>query len=112
MRRCGCWSEQRLYCGDVCRRTKCHFKGHGCTVYGIGHNPDRRSRLYVAPKAIDKMYHHFNQNFGYHYTPEAFAGVGQLYVSDPRFTENVDQYGEGLSQFLAEAMRIYAESQA
>lgn len=66
----------------------------------------------VAQKAIDKMYHHFNRNFGYHYTPEAFAGVGQLYVSDPRFTENVDQYGEGLSRFLAEAMRIYWESQA
>lgn len=66
----------------------------------------------IAQKAMDKMYHQFNQNFGYHYTPEAFAGVGQLYVSDPRFTENVDQYGEGLSHFLAEAMRIYAESQA
>lgn len=62
-----------------------------------------------AQKAIDKMYRHFNQNFGYHYTLEAFAGLGQMYVCDSRFTENIDQYGEGLSLFLSEAMLIYAQ---
>ena len=66
----------------------------------------------VAQKAIAKMYCHFNENFGYQYTLEAFAGVGQLYVSDPRFTENIDRYGEGLSLFLAEAMSIYAANEA
>lgn len=66
----------------------------------------------VAQKAMDRMYRHFNLNFGYQYTLEAFAGVGQLYVSDPRFTENIDKYGEGLSEFLAEAMHIYATNQA
>lgn len=62
----------------------------------------------LAQKAIDKLYHFFNQNFGYQYSLEAFAGVGQLYISDSRFTENIDQYGEGLSKFLAEAMHVYA----
>lgn len=66
----------------------------------------------VAQKAMDTMYRHFNQNFGCQYTLEAFADVGQLYINDPRFTENVDQYGEGLSKFLAEAMRIYAAHHA
>ena len=66
----------------------------------------------VAQKAMDKMFCYFNQNFGYQYTLEAFAGVGQLYVNDSRFTENVDKYGEGLSRFLAEAMGIYAINQA
>lgn len=55
------------------------------------------------------MYRHFNQNFGYNYSLEAFAGIGQLYVYDSRFTANIDQYGEGLSKFLAEAMGIYAK---
>lgn len=58
------------------------------------------------------MYRHFNQNFGYNYSLEAFAGIGQLYVYDSRFTANIDQYGEGLSKFLAEAMGIYAKKQA
>ena len=66
----------------------------------------------VAQKAMDKMYRYFNRNFGYNYTLEAFAGLGQLYVSDPRFTENVDKYGKGLSSFLAEAMAIYWEKQS
>lgn len=65
----------------------------------------------VAQEAIDKMYQHFNSNFGYHYTLEAFAGVGQMYITDERFTVNVDKYGEGLSKFLAEAMKIYATRQ-
>lgn len=65
----------------------------------------------TAQKAMEKMYQHFNKNFGYQYTLEAFAGVGQLYITDKRFTENIDKYGEGLSEFLAEAMKIYVESQ-
>ena len=37
-------------------------------------------------------------------------GLGQMYVDDPRFTENIDQYGEGLSAFLAQAMKHYADT--
>lgn len=66
----------------------------------------------IAQEAMAKMYEHFNKNLGYQYTLEAFAGVGQMYITDVRFTENVDKYGAGLSQFLAEAMKIYADSQA
>ncbi|MGI6711505.1 MAG: MerR family transcriptional regulator [Bacillota bacterium] len=66
----------------------------------------------IVQKAMEKMYCYFNKNFGYQYTPEAFAGVGQMYITDTRFTKNIDKYGAGLSNFLAEAMRIYAESRA
>jgi DNA-binding transcriptional MerR regulator len=63
----------------------------------------------VAQKAMENMYRYFNQNFGNTYSPEAFAGLGQMYSSDERFEKNIDQYGEGLSQFLAEAMAVYAK---
>lgn len=66
----------------------------------------------IAQKAIDGMYKFFNENFGYSYSLEAFAGLGQMYVCDTRFTKNIDQFGEGLSVFLADAMRIYAEKQS
>lgn len=59
---------------------------------------------------MEKMYRYFNKNFGYHYNPEAFAGLGQMYVCDQRFTENIDQFGEGLSAFLEKAMKHYADS--
>ncbi len=43
------------------------------------------------------------------YTPEAFAGLGRMYVEDVRFTENIDRYGDGLARFLCDAMGVYAE---
>lgn len=64
----------------------------------------------TAQVAMDKMYNYFNASFGYRYSLEAFAGVGQMYVTDERFTVNIDKYGDGLSKFLSEAMKIYAES--
>ena len=42
------------------------------------------------------------------YSLEAFAGLGQMYVDDERFTKNIDQFGEGLSVFMRDAMGIYA----
>ena len=74
---------------------------------GIRHEDPGSSNVQEAMAA---MYDRFNSNFGGHYTPEAFAGVGQLYITDERFTANVDQYGKGLSAFLAKAMAIFAES--
>ena len=60
--------------------------------------------------AIKEWYAFLNQNFGT-YSPEAFYGLGQLYVQDERFTENIDQYGEGLAQFMSEAMAIFSKRQ-
>lgn len=58
---------------------------------------------------MENMFSFFNSSFGVVYTPEMFAGIGQMYVSDQRFTKNIDAYGQGLSKFLAESMRIFAE---
>ena len=60
--------------------------------------------------AVGELYSFFNQNTGHHYSPAAFAGLGQMYVDDPRFTKTIDKYAEGLSAFLAKAMAIYAEN--
>ncbi len=69
-----------------------------------GEAPDSET----AQNAIDDMFRFFNQTFGHVYTPEAFAVLGQVYVDDERFTQNIDRYGEGLSAFLARAMGEYA----
>lgn len=62
----------------------------------------------AAQKAMAEMYAFYNENFGYHYSYEAFRGLGEMYVADERFTKNIDAYGEGLSRFLKEAMAIFA----
>lgn len=40
---------------------------------------------------------------------EAFAGLGQMYVDDPRFGAHYDANGEGTAVFVRDAMRVYAE---
>lgn len=62
-----------------------------------------------AQKAIEQWYHCLNTHFG-KYSLEAFKGLGQIYIQDERFTKNIDQYGEGLAEFMAQAMAHYSES--
>ncbi len=62
-----------------------------------------------AQKAIHDWYEFLNGNVGYHYTLEAFEGLGQMYVDDERFTKNIDHYGEGLALFMRDAMKVYAD---
>jgi DNA-binding transcriptional MerR regulator len=61
-------------------------------------------------KVVEELYRFFNSNFGYHYSLEAFAGLGQMYVNDERFTKTIDSFGKGLSVFLAKAMGVYADT--
>ena len=42
-------------------------------------------------------------------TGEAFAGLGQLYQSQPDFRARYDGRADGLTDYLAEAMRIHGE---
>ncbi|MEJ8778763.1 MerR family transcriptional regulator [Pseudogracilibacillus sp. ICA-222130] len=64
-----------------------------------------------AQLAIASWYNFLNKYTGHHYSLEAFQGLGQMYVTDERFTKNIDQFGEGLAQFMYEAMQIYARKQ-
>ncbi|HET7579118.1 MAG TPA: MerR family transcriptional regulator [Bacillales bacterium] len=48
------------------------------------------------------------QQFG-DYSPEAFKGLGQMYVEDQRFTKNIDKYGDGLARFMRDAMQVYSD---
>ncbi|PLR76273.1 MerR family transcriptional regulator [Bacillus sp. V3-13] len=43
------------------------------------------------------------------YSLDAFKGLGQLYVDDERFTKSIDKFGEGLAQFMRDAMAVYAD---
>ncbi|MFB5268712.1 MerR family transcriptional regulator [Paenibacillus enshidis] len=60
-----------------------------------------------AQKAIGEWYS-FITRFG-NYTPEAFKGLGEMYVEDDRFRHNIDRFGEGLAVFMREAMASYAD---
>mgnify|MGYP006167278771 FL=1 len=42
-------------------------------------------------------------------TKDGYIGLGQMYVSDERFTQNYDKYAPGCAAFMAQAMGIYAQ---
>jgi DNA-binding transcriptional MerR regulator len=44
----------------------------------------------------------------YECTPEIHAGLGRMYVADPRFTANIDAAGEGLAAYLSAAIAANA----
>ncbi|MFC7364632.1 MULTISPECIES: MerR family transcriptional regulator [Bhargavaea] len=53
-------------------------------------------------------WHAFLNSMGHTYSPQAFKGLGQLYIQDERFTKNMDKFGDGFARFMAEAMAIRA----
>jgi DNA-binding transcriptional MerR regulator len=55
---------------------------------------------------IRKWQAFITDNF-YTCTNEILAGLGEMYVADSRFTENIDRYGSGTAQFISEAIRTY-----
>lgn len=60
-----------------------------------------------AQAAIKEWYDFLNRMGSY--SLEAFKGLGQMYVDDERFTNNIDQFGEGLAVFMRDAMAVYAD---
>ncbi|CAM3271814.1 MerR family transcriptional regulator [Filibacter tadaridae] len=63
-----------------------------------------------AQDAIAEWFIHLNKMGNY--SLDAFAGLGEMYVADERFTKNIDQFGEGLAVFMKDVMKVYAERNA
>lgn len=59
-------------------------------------------------QAVGEWRQHITSYY-YDCTPEIFRGLGDMYVSDPRFTSFIDKEQEGLSVFLREAMHEYCD---
>ncbi|MGZ9585783.1 MerR family transcriptional regulator [Paenibacillus marinisediminis] len=62
-----------------------------------------------ASQAVIKEWYDLLNKMG-NYSLDAFKGLGQMYVADERFTKNIDQFGEGLAQFMCDAMAVYADN--
>ena len=56
---------------------------------------------------VEKLQNHITANF-YTCTDKILAGLGLMYCSDSRFTENINKHaGEGCAEFVAQAISIY-----
>ena len=58
---------------------------------------------------VQTWQNHITKNF-YECTIEILSCLGQMYVNDPRFMENIDVHGEGTAQFMADAIEVYCHA--
>ena len=61
-----------------------------------------------AQLLVKKLQDYITANF-YHCTDDILAGLGQMYVCDERFKENIDKNGEGTAIFVSDAIKIYCK---
>ena len=60
-----------------------------------------------AEALVAKLQAHITENY-YTCTDDILAGLGQMYVADERFKNNIDKCGEGTAEFTAEAIKVYS----
>lgn len=61
-----------------------------------------------AKQLVKKWQDHITANF-YTCKNEILAGLGEMYIADERFMENIDKHGEGTAQFMCDAIRCYCK---
>ena len=61
-----------------------------------------------AQELVKVLQNHISGNF-YLCTNEILAGLGQMYVADERFRNNIDKHAEGTAEFICKAIEIYCK---
>ena len=57
---------------------------------------------------VAKLQTHITANY-YTCTDEILAGLGKMYVADERFKKNIDKYGEGIAEFVSNAIAAFVD---
>ncbi len=69
-----------------------------------GATPDSNEALSL----VKKLQNHITENY-YTCTNQILAGLGQMYVADERFKNNIDKHADGTAAFVSKAIRVYCE---
>lgn len=59
-----------------------------------------------AQVLVEKWHKYITENY-FTCTKEILSCLGQMYIGDERFKQNIDQYGEGTAAFMAASIRAY-----
>lgn len=62
----------------------------------------------VVQSLVKKLQNHITENY-YNCTNDILAGLGQMYVMDERFKNNIDKYAEGTAEFVSKAIALYCK---
>ena len=61
-----------------------------------------------AQSLVQSLQTYITEHF-YTCTKEILAGLGNMYVADQRFRDNIDAHGEGTAAFLSQTIEKYCE---
>ena len=59
-----------------------------------------------AQNLVKTLQNHITENY-YLCTNEILAGLGQMYVADERFQNNIDKHADGTAAFIREAIAVF-----
>lgn len=59
-----------------------------------------------AQSLVKELQDYITENY-YTCTNEILSGLGQMYVADERFKNNIDKHGTGTAEFIGEAIKVY-----
>ena len=76
--------------------------GRFAAVLKNGDTPDSGA----AQDLVKALQSHITENY-YTCTKEILFGLGQMYVADERFKNNIDKHGDGTAAFICEAIAVY-----
>ena len=65
-----------------------------------GETPDSAA----AQELVKALQNYISQHY-YRCTDEILAGLGQMYVADERFKNNIDKHADGTAQFICDAIK-------
>ena len=61
-----------------------------------------------AQALVKKLQNYITENY-YTCTDEILAGLGQMYIADERFKNNIDQHAPGTAAFVSRAIATYCK---
>lgn len=61
-----------------------------------------------AQSLVKELQDYITDNY-YTCTNEILSGLGQMYVADERFKNNIDKNGDGTAEFISEAIKDYCK---
>ena len=59
-----------------------------------------------AQNLVKALQNHITENY-YNCTKEILSGLGQMYVADERFRNNIDKHADGTAAFICDAIQVY-----
>ena len=61
---------------------------------------------FQAQTLVKSLQDYITRNY-YSCTNEILSGLGQMYVADERFKNNIDKHADGTAAFVCEAIKVY-----